>query len=363
MNKKLIFWGATLFIIFAFLYSISEILFPFIFGMLVAYFFDPVVLKLEKSGMNRALASGAIILTFTAILIAFIAITTPILAAQSREFVNTLPEYFEKLEDEIIPNIENWAYDIAPEITVQAKEEAEKQAELSNVQEQIGKFLGGLLSSSSWLFNLLSLIFITPIVSFYILRDWGNFTKEVDDLLPRQYEKTIKEQVSKIDHTVSAFLRGQLNVCLILGTYYAIALTLAGLNFGLLIGFFAGLFCFVPFVGAIVGTLIGLSVAFFQFDDDITRIIIIGVIFAIGQVVEGNILTPKIVGDKIGVHPAWLIFGMLAGGSLLGLTGVILSVPLTAIINVLIQFAIEQYEKSEYYGETNKTAKKKKKAK
>ena len=181
------------------------------------------------------------------------------------------------------------------------------------------------------------------------MRDWAGFKAKVDELLPRQYEAKIKEQVTKIDNTVSAFLRGQLNVCIILGVYYAIGLTLAGLNFGMLIGFGAGVLSFVPFVGVLIGVIFGLVVAFFQFDGDIIRIGIVGAVFAVGQIAEGNFLTPKIVGDKIGVHPAWLIFGMLAGGSLLGLTGIILAVPLTAIINVLIQFAVEEYEKSDYY--------------
>ena len=362
MSKKFVFWAVILFIIFAFLYSISEILFPFIFGMLVAYFFDPIVRKLERKGVNRALASGGIILLFTASLISLVALTVPILSNQAQQLAEALPEYYEKIEDDIIPEIERRIYDISPEIAEQAKIEAEKQSDFNKIKDTVAKYVGKILSSGSWLFNLLSLIFITPIVSFYILRDWANFKEEVDDLLPRQYKDTIQEQILKIDQTVSAFLRGQLNVCLILGTYYAIALSIAGLNFGLLIGFAMGLLCFIPFVGVIVGAVIGLSVAYFQFDDDTTRIAIIAAIFIIGQVVEGNILTPKIVGDKIGVHPAWLIFGMLAGGSLLGLTGVILSVPLTAIINVLIQFAIGQYEESEYY-EGKKSRKKRKSAK
>jgi predicted PurR-regulated permease PerM len=363
MNKKLIFWLIILLIIFAFLYSISNILFPFIFGILVAYFFDPVVCKLEKNGTNRAVASGLIIAIFMASVILIVTLTAPIIAKQGQDLAVAIPEYYEKIKTDVIPDLEKRIYKIAPEIAEQAKIEAQKQTDFTHVKEKVAKYAGKLLSSGAWLFNIISLLLITPIVSFYILRDWGNFIHKADDLLPRQYESTIKEQICKIDRTVSAFLRGQLNVCLILGTYFAIALTIAGLNFGLLLGFVAGMLCFVPFVGTMLGFLIAIIVAFFQFDGDLVQMGIIAAIFGLGQFVEGNFLTPKIVGDKIGVHPAWLIFGMLAGASLLGITGVILAVPLTAIINVLIQFAIEEYEKSEYYGKKDAPKKHKNKIK
>lgn len=359
MNKKLVFWAIILFIIFAFLYSISDILFPFIFGILVAYLFDPIVYKLVKEGMNRTFASALIILTFSTALVGVVVLAAPVLLEQAGALADALPGYYESFKNEVLPNLERKIYNLSPEIAEQAKLQVKEQSELIDIKGKISKVVAGVIGSGSWLFNLLSLIFITPIVSFYILRDWGQFKDEAEELLPRQYEQTIKTQIRKIDDTVSAFLRGQLNVCLILGTYYAVALTIAGLNFGLVIGFAAGLLCFVPFLGVLTGTLIGLLVAFFQFDGDLVQIGIIAGIFMVGQVLEGNFLTPKIVGEKIGVHPAWLIFGMLAGGSLLGLTGVIISVPLTAIINVLIQFAIEEYEKSEFYGVKKKPARKK----
>jgi len=349
MSKKLVFWAIVIFIILAFLTSVSEILFPFIFGLFIAYFFDPLVCRLVRNGMNRTLASGIIVGTFTATLIAIVALGAPVLAKQGQALAENIPHYYAQFKNEIIPDLERQMYKISPELAHQAKIEASNQADFVNIQKRVTKFVAHLLNSGTWLFNLLSLIFVTPFVSFYILRDWGGFKAKVDELLPRQYADTIKEQINKIDRTVSAYLRGQLNVCLILGTYNAVALTIAGLNFGFLIGFGAGLLCFIPFVGVAIGGLIGITVALFQYGFDPEQVGIIAAIFVFGQFIEGNFIAPKIVGDKVGVHPAWIIFGMLAGGSLLGFTGVILAVPLTAIINVLIQFAIEEYEKSEYY--------------
>lgn len=361
MTKKIAFWLFIAVLIFSFLYAVSDILFPFIFGMLVAYFFDPLVSKLESKGLGRAAASGLVILSFTTVLIALISFAAPVMYKQGQSLIDSVPQYYAQLKNEIIPELEQKIYKLAPELAEQAKLGAQSQAEFSNIHDKINRFLANILSSSAWLFNLLSLIFITPIVSFYILRDWHGFKAEFESLLPRQYAPIIEEQLHKINQTVSAFLRGQMNVCLILGAFYAISLTIVGLNSGLLIGFMAGMLCFIPYVGTLAGMIIALSVAFFQYGADYTHIGIIAAIFAIGQICEGNYLTPKIVGEKVGIHPAWLIFGMLAGGSLLGLIGVILAVPLTAIINVMVQFAIQQYESSEYYSGSKTLQKTKKK--
>ncbi|MGE0755235.1 MAG: AI-2E family transporter, partial [Alphaproteobacteria bacterium] len=193
-----------------------------------------------------------------------------------------------------------------------------------------------------------SLFLITPIVAFYLLRDWDRLVDHIDNLLPRKHAATIREQMRIIDRTLAGFLRGQFNVCLILGTYYAIGLTLVGLKFGLLIGLATGFLTIFPYVGLMLGMGIGLSVALFQFGDFMPVAMTLAV-FVTGQIIEGYFITPKLVGDKVGLHPVWIIFGMLAGAALFGFVGILLAIPVTAVMGVLIRFAISRYKLSNYY--------------
>lgn len=346
-NRRLIFWAITIFLFGAFFYSVSDILFPFVTGLLIAYLFDPIADRMEASGVSRGTAAGIIIGSFFAILVASMAFLGPVLVGQLSEMVLKIPEYWDDLQSEFLPYLEDLVEDIDPNIIENAKAQAQdKPGQISSI---LSNMMGNMLQSGIWIFNIISLIALTPFIAFYILRDWDKFIKKIDSLLPRDYAQKIREQAQKVDDTISGFLRGQLNVCLILGVFYSISLTIAGLNFGFAVGLLSGLLCFIPYVGTMIGILIGAGIAFAQFGDDYTMIGIVCGIYLIGQIMEGNFLTPKIVGDKIGVHPAWLIFGMLAGGTLLGLVGVIISVPLTAIIGVLVKFALSEYEESQFY--------------
>jgi predicted PurR-regulated permease PerM len=215
----------------------------------------------------------------------------------------------------------------------------------------VGDFLTGVLQSGIAILNLLSLILITPIVAFYLLRDWDKVVRRLDTYLPRRHAQTIREQLAIIDDTLAGFVRGQINVCLILGTFYAVGLSLAGLKFGILIGLATGLLVIFPYVGLMVGMGAGLTLAFFQFDTLQPVFTVLGV-FVIGQMMEGYFFTPKLVGEKVGLHPVWVIFGMLAGAALFGFVGILLAVPATAVIGVLIRFAMQQYLHSQYYQES-----------
>ena len=210
------------------------------------------------------------------------------------------------------------------------------------------KMLSGVIDGGAAIADLLSLILITPLVAFYLLRDWDLIVEKVYDWFPIKHKATLQEQLSEIDKKLAAFVRGQGTVCLILASYYAITLTMAGLEFGVVIGVFAGLISFVPFVGAVFGGLLSIGLAYLQFEAW-TNIIIIAGIFILGQILEGYILTPKFIGEAVGLHPVWVIFSLLAGGALFGFLGVLLALPMAAIVGVLFRFCIDRYKNSSYY--------------
>jgi predicted PurR-regulated permease PerM len=186
------------------------------------------------------------------------------------------------------------------------------------------------------------------VVAFYLLRDFDVMVAHIDGLLPRESAPTIREQVREMDRTIASYLRGQVNVCLLLAVFYGIGLSVAGLNYGVLVGILSGLVSFIPFVGALTGFVVATVIAIFQFDDMMRIFIVVGV-YGFGQFLEGNILVPRLIGSKVGLHPAWVIFGMLAGGAILGFVGVLLAVPISAIIGVLVRFATQRYRDSVLY--------------
>ncbi|MFT6945183.1 MAG: putative PurR-regulated permease PerM, partial [Yoonia sp.] len=230
-------------------------------------------------------------------------------------------------------------------------------------QSKGGEFLNGVLSSALGLINILVLLIIVPVVAFYMLLDWDKMTAKIDDMLPRDHVETVRMLGREIDATLASFIRGQGTVCLILGTYYAVSLMIAGLNFGLIVGFIAGLITFIPYVGALVGGVLAIGLALFQFwgtvevvdGDTVTyatnwlRIGIIGGIFGIGQFLEGNILTPKLVGGSVGLHPVWLLFALSVFGSLFGFVGMLVAVPIAAMIGVVTRWGLSQYKGSLLY--------------
>jgi predicted PurR-regulated permease PerM len=212
----------------------------------------------------------------------------------------------------------------------------------------IAKVISGILSRGLALFDVLSVMFITPVVAFYLLRDWDLMVHKVDGWLPRHHADVVREQVKAVNVTLSGFVRGQATVCLALGALYAAGLTVAGLDFGLVIGLLSGVLSFIPYVGSLFGFVVSVGLALLQFDD-LWRVAIVIGIFLFGQAMEGNVLTPKLVGDKVGLHAVWVMFALLAGGSLFGFLGVLLAVPVAAVIGVLTRFALRQYLNSRYY--------------
>lgn len=343
---KIAFWTIGLVFLLLFLFAVRGILLPFVVGMLLAYFLDPAADRLEKWGCSRSTATAIITGGFFLLMILLAMWLLPIISHQLGGLIDSIPGNIAVLQEHYQSWMARFLNGIDPGQIESAKTAVGNLS--GDVIGFIGGFLKGLLSSGAAIVNMLSLIFITPVVVFYMLRDWDRMVAKIDALLPRQYAATIREQAKEIDHTLSGFIRGQMNVCLLLGTFYAIGLTLVGLNFGLLIGLVTGMLVIIPYVGLFMGMAVGLSVAFFQFGDMVSVGKVLAV-FVVGQVIEGNFIVPKLVGDRIGLGPVWIIFGLLAGGALFGFVGVLLALPVTAVIGVLVKFAVNNYLHSPLY--------------
>ncbi|MCE3232701.1 MAG: family transporter [Rickettsiaceae bacterium] len=337
-----------------FIFSISEILLPFVVAIISSYFLSPAVDKLQKVGIHRAWSASIIISAFFSILVLLSILLLPLLYEQFISLINQIPEYIRKADKELLPSIRSALIKISPE-TLEKAQESVSGASVY-ILEFLGKMMANIWSSGLALVNLLALIFVTPVVMFYILRDWVKIVTKVNSLLPPKYATTIRKQCREIDITLSGYIRGQTNVCLLLGIFYALGLTMAGLNFGFVIGLATGIFSFIPYVGLLFGFAIGIVVAIFQFAE-ISQILIVAGIFILGQFIEGNFVSPKLVGDKVGLHPVWIIFGMLSGGAMFGFIGILLAIPVTAIIGVLVRFALDEYLNSPMFIKRKKPAK------
>lgn len=329
-----------------FLFLISGILLPFVVGIMVAYFLDPAADKLEEWGLSRTLATLFITTLFFSVMVTALSVLLPIIYDQLEILLRSLPQAIVEQQDKLKPVVTHWLYSVDPQLSATFSTQV-KSLYTSGMTYVLG-FVTGVMQSGIALLNLLSLIFVTPVVAFYFLRDWDRMIERIHRMLPRRHAATIREQMGKADETLSGFLRGQTNVCLLLGIFYAIGLTLAGLQGGMLIGLFTGIATFIPYVGMLVGTVVGLVTAYMQFGTW-EGVALVAAIFAVGQIIEGNFVAPTLVGDKVGLHPVWLIFGMLAGGKLFGFLGVLLAVPVTAVLGVLVRFLVGVYLESRYY--------------
>lgn len=339
-------WLAVLAIIVSFIVLVSSVLLPFVAGMAVAYFLDPLADKLEKWGLSRTLATAIITAGFFVAVVAVLVLIFPLLQGQVVGFFQKVPS--------LIENFEAW---LAPlKETLAERIPSEKLEELSQASKSYGaaivkwlaSVLQGLWQGGLALFNALSLILITPVVSFYLLRDWDKVITKVDSWLPREYAPAIRVVITDIDVTIAGFVRGQGTVCLFLAVFYGIGLTVAGLDFGLMVGIVTGLISFIPYFGMLIGMAIALAIAIAQFGE-VVPVVMVLVVFGAGQVIESMFLTPKLVGEKVGLHAVWVIFALMVGGATVGFTGVLLAVPVAATIGVLVRFFLGQYLASPLY--------------
>lgn len=329
------------------LWIFRGILTPFLIGMALAYLLDPVADLLERWKFNRFWATSLVMAVVLVIVIGAFFLIVPLVVQQAVGLAQGLPGYINQLQD--LAN--QWA----PEIYEFVGEERIVQFQnglsdlLSNGFAIAGTVTGQIMQSGLTLINALGLLIVTPVVAFYLLLDWDGMVKKIDDLLPRDHADEIRGVLRDMDKAMAGFIRGQSSVVILLAIFYGVSLSLAGLNFGLAIGVTAGLLSFVPYVGFMVGFVLSVGVAVVQTWPDWFYVGLIVVIFLVGQFLEGNILYPKLVGSSIGVHPVWLMFSLFAVGILFGAVGLLLAVPLVAIIGVLVRFATRKYKQGSLY--------------
>jgi predicted PurR-regulated permease PerM len=329
------------------LHLLNDVLLPFVVGMAIAYFFDPLADRLEGLGLSRAIATSFILLGFFVATFGVAALLVPLLQDQLVALARLLPQVVDRLQVILAPILEQLRADLTADAMEQIKAAVGNYA--GTAVSWMTGFLGQVWSGGLALLNVLSLVLITPLVAFYLLRDWDNIVEKVDHWLPRDAADTIREQARRIDTTLAGFVRGQALVCLSLAILYAVGLSAVGLNAGVLIGIAAGLLAVVPYIGAAVSMIVGVGLAVAQFHQDWVSILMVAFVFFVGQTLESYVLTPRLVGGRVGLSPVWIIFAMLAGGSLFGLTGVLIALPVAAVVGVLVRFAIEQYLDSALY--------------
>jgi len=340
------FWLIGLILALVALYLLRGVLLPFVAGMAIAYFLDPLCDWLERHGCGRAFATTLVLIGFTITVVAVFLLLIPLFQFQVVGLISSLPDFVATLQARIEPLLQLMRQYLTPEQL--ADLQSSLGGQVGGAVSWIGSALGSVLSGGLALVNILSLIFITPIVTFYILRDWDRLVTKVEGWLPRAHAPVIREQARLIDQTLAGYARGQATACLVLAAFYAAGLTLVGLDFGLVIGLLAGLLSFVPFVGTIFGFVASLGLAFAQFSDWLP-IGLVFVVFLIGQVLADYVLTPRLVGNRIGLHPVWVIFALLAGGALFGFVGVLLGLPVAAVVGVLARFGLGRYMGSAIY--------------
>lgn len=344
--RKGLAWGAILVAFMVFIVLFEDVLLPFVVGLAIAYLLDPVADRIEAMKAPRWLAALLAILLFGLIALIVALLAAPLLQTQFIAAAEALPRYATKIEAEFAALLT-----YADEVLDDADLERLRNAiggQVGKAMQVLGVVIRRAFSSGLALVNIVTFLFVTPIVAFYLLRDWDRLVAWLDSLIPRKQVDVVRRQARLIDETLAGFVRGQATVCFVLGFGYGLLLTLAGLQFGFVVGILSGVLAFIPYVGSAFGLVASLGLALLQFDDPI-RIGIIAAIFIGGQVIEGNVLTPKLVGDRVGLHPVWVIFALFAGGAVLGFLGMLLAMPVAAAVGVLVRFAVTQYRDSEIY--------------
>ncbi|MDD3182611.1 MAG: AI-2E family transporter [Alphaproteobacteria bacterium] len=328
-------------------WALRPMLLPFVAGVVLAYFLNPGVGRLVALRFPRWVGTIVTLLCFIAAVVLLLLLIVPLVQTQIIALIAALPTHIEILRNKFMPLVYEWLHRLSPQDVEKLREAAGQYA--GNAVGLAGGLLRNILTKGVAVFDVLTLFIITPVVAYYLLRDWPKVTHTVDMLVPRQQHGLFRRAISEIDRTLSGFLRGQALVCLSLAFIYGVGLTLVGLQYGATIGIIAGVLSFIPYVGSSFGLIVSMVLAFIQFDDA-TSIILVFAVFMVGQILEGYVLTPKLVGDRVGLHPVWILFALFAGGSLLGFLGVLIAVPVAAIIGVLIRLAISYYKASPLYG-------------
>lgn len=346
-RRHVTFWIASVALFIGFVALFKSVLLPFVLGMTIAYLLNPLVRKLCAKGLSRGAVAFLILFIFFSILLALVALAAPYVERELSDLSDNMPYYIDRVFNFLQPYLDHL------QGLLGHSKAAEPETIVTNHMESVlghsSAILSGFFSGSMALAHTIGIVVVMPIVSYFMMKEWPHITGWITGLLPKDQTETIMNLLKQIDKKLHGYLRGQLGVMFALGIGYSIALSMAGLKYSVLIGLLTGLLTFIPFVGTAFGFVSSVTVAFFQSGGDIMFIGIIAAIFISGQLIESNFLTPFLVGGSVGLHPLWILFALMAGGSLFGILGMILAVPVAAIASVLIAFAIARYKDSSYY--------------
>jgi predicted PurR-regulated permease PerM len=339
--RPLIFWIAAIAAVAATVVLLHEILLPFVAGLTLAYLLDPIVDRLERIGLNRAAATLALIAFFIVAIVLMIVLAVPVIGAEIATLFESVPAYVRRLQAFATDPSHPWVQHIVSRGLSEAEQSSRELASMGTAW--ITGFLLSLWSGGRALISLFSLLVVTPIVTFYLIRDWKRIIATLDDWTPAAQRNEVRALAREIDDTISGFLRGQGTICLILAILYAVALKSIGLNHALLIGVASGVISFIPYLGSLTGLVISLCVAILQFWPNWTLIPVVLGIFLAGQSIADYVLAPYLVGSRVHLNPVWVMFAVFACGYLFGFIGLLVAVPLAAAIGVLVRFGMRQY--------------------
>ncbi len=340
------FWLLVLALFALVIWVLQPVLLPFIAGLAIAYFLAPVVNALAQKKIPRWLGAIAVLLGFCLLAALIGALIGPLIVSQANALIDALPGYVDKVHRQYGPAIERWLTRLPPSDVDKLRDAAGQSA--TTAAGWAGNLLKHIVTSGFAVIDTVMLMIVTPVVAFFTLRDWPALTRTIDSFLPRRHYDVIHSQLTEIDTTLSGFVRGQALVCLALGVIYSVGLTLTGLDYSAAIGVTAGVLSFIPFVGTAFGWITSLILAIVQFGDW-WHIGMVIAVFVVGNSLESYVLTPRLVGSRVGLHPVWILFALIAGAKLMGFTGVLIAVPTAAVLGVLIRFLMRRYKSSRFY--------------
>ncbi|MBX9942982.1 MAG: AI-2E family transporter [Reyranella sp.] len=348
-SGRWLFWLGAAAVFLLVLWLLNDILLPFVVGVVVAYFLDPVVGRLQRAGLSRTWATTAVTIAAALAFVGAVMAVLPSLFGQLQELIAKAPQYVVQAATRLQPLVEplRERFGMTPLSLQEIQGYATQWA--GQALSVAGSVAGAVAQRGVAVINLLGLLFLTPVVTFYLLRDWEKVVGAIDAYLPLEHAGTIRKLAGQSNAAIAGYLRGQALVCLCLATIYGLGLSLVGLQFGLIIGLIAGAISFIPFVGTLVGATLAIGMALAQFPPDWMGVAKVAAVFVVGQALEGNVLSPKLVGDRVGLHPVWIMFALLAGGTLFGFVGVLVAVPTAAVAGVIVRHLLERYRESSIY--------------
>ncbi len=345
--QRLAFLAALLVGLWVALQLFATVLLPFVAAAVIAYFLDPLASRMRRSGIGRPYAAGLLVVGLILFFLLALLLLYPLVLAQVGLLLGRLPAYVQELQTVANDAINRLQEQLGPGV-VDARLHDLVGSQAGTIISFIGTAVSRLIGGSFALFNVLTLVVVTPVVAFYLLRDWPGVVASVDSWLPYRYRGIIREQAREVDRILSAWLRGQALCCLALAVFYATGLTLVGLDLGLIVGLAAGVLSFIPYVGSITGLVSSVGLALAQWGTW-RGVVSVLVVFVIGQIFEGYVIYPRFLGDRVELHAVWVIFALFAGGAAFGFLGVLLAVPVAATIGVLCRFWLRRYLASPLY--------------